>query len=88
MVLIVLNDHVHLAALLVSCNNDKIEVYRIPKEGINVAMQSGSAGLVPPRRAIRPSGPNQTAGVSNLFLKCGLEASRSMARMPLRRMFQ
>ena len=33
---------------LVSCNNDKIEVYKIPKEGINVAMQSGSAGLVPP----------------------------------------
>jgi len=33
---------------LVSCNNDKIEVYKIPKERINVAMQSGSAGLVPP----------------------------------------
>jgi hypothetical protein len=33
---------------LVSCNNDKIEVYQIPKEGINVAMQSGSAGLAPP----------------------------------------
>jgi len=26
-----------LALALVSCNNDKIEVYRIPKEGINVA---------------------------------------------------
>ena len=37
-----------LALSLVSCNNDKIEVYKIPKEGINVAMQSGSAGLVPP----------------------------------------
>ncbi len=34
--------------VLVSCNNDKVEVYKIPKEGINVAMQSGSAGLVPP----------------------------------------
>jgi hypothetical protein len=33
---------------LVSCNNDKIEVYNIPKEGITVAMQSGSEGLVPP----------------------------------------
>ncbi len=37
-----------IAMALVSCNNDKIEVYSIPKEGINVAMQSGSAGLVPP----------------------------------------
>ena len=37
-----------VAMALVSCNNDKIEVYKIPKEGINVAMQSGSAGLVPP----------------------------------------
>jgi|SRR5271165_736918 len=34
--------------VLVSCDNDKVEVYKIPKEGINVAMQSGSAGLVPP----------------------------------------
>jgi hypothetical protein len=31
---------------LVSCNNDKIEVYRIPKESQNVAMERGS--LVPP----------------------------------------
>ena len=37
-----------LSLSLLSCNNDKIEVYKIPKEGINVAMQSGSAGLVPP----------------------------------------
>src|SRR5271165_7261880 len=35
------------ALALVSCNNDKIEVYRIPKEGITVAMQNGSAGLPP-----------------------------------------
>ena len=35
---------------MVSCNNDKVEVYMIPKEGINVAMQSGSAGLAPPPR--------------------------------------
>jgi hypothetical protein len=35
---------------LCSCNNDKIEVYRIPKEGINVAIQSGtgSQALAPP----------------------------------------
>jgi hypothetical protein len=33
---------------LASCNNDKVQVYTIPKEGINVAMQSGSAGLAPP----------------------------------------
>jgi hypothetical protein len=33
---------------LVSCNNDKIQVYKIPKEGISVAMESGSAGLAPP----------------------------------------
>jgi hypothetical protein len=39
-----------LAAVLclASCHNDKVEVYKIPKEGITVAMQSGSAGLVRP----------------------------------------
>jgi hypothetical protein len=37
-----------MALALVSCNNDKIEVYKIPKEGIDVAMQRGSAGLAPP----------------------------------------
>jgi len=37
-----------LAMAMVSCNNDKVEVYLIPKEAINVAMQSGSAGLPPP----------------------------------------
>ncbi len=36
------------ALALISCDNDKIEVYKIPKEGISVAMQSGPAGLVPP----------------------------------------
>jgi hypothetical protein len=39
---------------LVSCNNDKIEVYKIPKEAVNVAMQSGLADLAPP-----PSNPAQ-----------------------------
>ncbi|MBV8141849.1 MAG: hypothetical protein JOZ60_07385 [Verrucomicrobia bacterium] len=33
---------------LVSCHNDKIEVYKIPKENINVAMQSGLANSAPP----------------------------------------
>src|ERR1700722_293354 len=37
-----------MAMAMVSCNNDKIEVYKIPKEGITVAMQSASGGLVPP----------------------------------------
>src|SRR5450631_1645059 len=42
------------ALWLASCHNHKVEVYKIPKEGIVVAMQSGSAGLVPP-----PSNPAQ-----------------------------
>src|ERR1700731_1053301 len=37
-----------IALALVSCNNDKIEVYRIPKEAIKVSMQRGSEELVPP----------------------------------------
>jgi hypothetical protein len=37
-----------IALALVSCNNDRIEVYKIPKEGINVAMQRGPAGVTPP----------------------------------------
>jgi hypothetical protein len=32
---------------LCSCNNDKIEVYRIPKEATNVAMESGTGNLAP-----------------------------------------
>ena len=47
-----------VAMVLVSCHNNKIEVYKIPKEGINVAMQSASAGLAPapgsPARWIKP----------------------------------
>jgi len=35
-----------LLIFLTSCNNDKIEVYRIPKESLNVAMEQGN--LVPP----------------------------------------
>jgi len=31
--------------VLVSCDNDKVEVYKIPKEGINVAMQSGAGRI-------------------------------------------
>jgi len=49
------------ALALVSCNNDKIEVYRIPKEGVTVAMQNGSAGLPPapagnPAKWVKPDG--------------------------------
>jgi hypothetical protein len=49
-----------LAMATVSCNNDKVEVYLIPKEAINVAVQSGAAGLAPPPGApaqwTRPDG--------------------------------
>jgi hypothetical protein len=52
------------ALALVSCNNNKIEVYRIPKEGVTVAMQSGSAGLQPPppstpAKWVKPEGWNE-----------------------------
>lgn len=52
------------ALALVSCNNDKIEVYLIPKEGVTVAMQSGSAGLQPPppsnpAKWVKPEGWNE-----------------------------
>src|SRR5690349_5138785 len=45
--------------LLTSCNNDKIEVYRVPKENLNVAMEQGN--LVPPvpehpARWVKPDG--------------------------------
>jgi hypothetical protein len=33
---------------LSSCNNDKVEIYRIPKESVDVAMQSGAGSLAPP----------------------------------------
>jgi hypothetical protein len=39
---------VWLLLFLISCNNDRIEVYRIPKESQNVAMERGSGSLVPP----------------------------------------
>ncbi len=49
------------AFALVACNNDKIEVYRIPKEGISVAMKDGSAALPPvpegnPAKWVKPEG--------------------------------
>ena len=49
------------ALALVSCDNDKIEVYRVPKEGVTVAMQSGSTGLAPvpadnPPKWVKPEG--------------------------------
>jgi hypothetical protein len=42
------------ALTLCSCNNDKVQVYRIPKEDIHVAMQSGTGSLVPPPTTDRP----------------------------------
>jgi len=48
-----------LLIFLTSCNNDKIEVYRIPKESLNVAMEQGN--LVPlapehPVQWVKPDG--------------------------------
>jgi hypothetical protein len=34
--------------VLTSCNQSKIEVYRIPKENLQVAMESSSSAIVPP----------------------------------------
>ena len=34
--------------LLCSCDQSKIEVYRIPKQNVQVAMESGSSAIVPP----------------------------------------
>ena len=34
--------------LLSSCDQSKIQVYRIPKENVQVAMESGSSAIVPP----------------------------------------
>ena len=41
---------------LCSCNNDKVVVYTIPKEGVNVAMLGGTGTLGPPSS---PAGPVQ-----------------------------
>jgi hypothetical protein len=49
---------------LCSCNNDKIEVYKIPKEGINVAMQSGTGSLAPEHPAENPAKWTQPDGWS------------------------
>ncbi len=40
---------------LSSCNNDKIEVYHIPKENVDVAMQSGTGSLAPPPPTDNPA---------------------------------
>jgi len=49
-----------IALSVASCNNDKIEVYNIPKEGITVAMQRGSEGITPapgnPAQWTKPEG--------------------------------
>ena len=39
---------------LCSCNNDKVAVYRIPKEGVNVAMLGGAGTPEPPSSAAEP----------------------------------
>jgi hypothetical protein len=39
---------IFLALGLASCNNDKISVYRIPKENNQVSLQTGSGNLAPP----------------------------------------
>ena len=49
------------ALALVSCNNDKIEVYSIPKKGVTVAMQNGMPGMPPapvgnPAKWVKPEG--------------------------------
>ena len=42
----------------------------------------------PHGEAIRRNGPNRMAGRNSLFPKCGLVASKSMVRTPLRPMSQ
>src|SRR5271166_1742655 len=76
------------ALALVSCNNDKIEVYRIPKEGVTVAMRNGSAGLPPapagnPAKWVKPDGWSEQP-----LSEMRLGASRLMARMVLLPMFR
>jgi hypothetical protein len=39
---------------LCSCNNDKVVVYTIPKEGVNVAMLGGTGTLGAPPRPAEP----------------------------------
>lgn len=52
-----------IVSSLASCNNDKVEVYNVPKEGISVSMQSGSEGLAPssgnPAQWTKPEGWNE-----------------------------
>ncbi len=38
-----------------SCNNDKVEVYHIPKENVDVAMESGTGNLAPPPPTDNPA---------------------------------
>jgi hypothetical protein len=77
------------ALTLCSCNNDKVEVYRIPKEGINVAMQGATGSLAPPSTTDRPvHGPNRKVGSHSRFLRCGLKASKSTVRMPVQGTFR
>jgi hypothetical protein len=44
-----------IGLILSSCNNDKVEVYHIPKESVDVSMQSETGRLAPPSPADNPA---------------------------------
>jgi hypothetical protein len=44
-----------IGLLLSSCNNDKVEVYHIPKESVDVSMQSERGSLAPPAPTDNPA---------------------------------
>jgi hypothetical protein len=43
-----------ISLILSSCNNDKVEVYHIPKESVDVAMQSAAGSLAAPSPTDNP----------------------------------
>ena len=44
-----------IGLILSSCNNDKVEVYHIPKESVDVSMQSETGSLAPPAATDNPA---------------------------------
>ena len=44
-----------IGLILSSCNNDKVEVYHIPKESVDVSMQSDTGSLAPPSPTYNPA---------------------------------
>jgi len=46
---------VTIGLILSSCNNDKVEVYHIPKESVDVSMQSETGNLAPPSSTDNPA---------------------------------